>query len=315
VDAYMRLRAAARRLLGRRGTFMLRNTLAAVATGLGLVDARREARPEGVTAMVLTFNEEEWVELSLKSIAPVVDEFVVIDSSSDRTPEILERLRTEQGLPIRLHRVPPGDLVEARNLGLRLARYRWVLIWDADFVAHPRLLEKIRELRETLDTRSYWLVYWPFLLFCGDIYHLCPQPLHIEHWMYTWSRKLRYKPLGRFESLVAPIYMYRVVYIEEPLGYHFRSVRRPERLYLKHLALQHPELRRLMRESLSRALEEARRLARERYGVESLHEAGLRLLEEMRKRLRPYRWEDYGLPITPEIRRNYEEKILAAVEA
>ncbi|BES82372.1 hypothetical protein PABY_19390 [Pyrodictium abyssi] len=72
---------------------MLRNTMSSISATLGIIDATKEGKQEGITAMVCTFNEEEWIELSLLSIKEIVDEYIVIDSSFDNTPHIIERLK------------------------------------------------------------------------------------------------------------------------------------------------------------------------------------------------------------------------------
>jgi hypothetical protein len=266
-----------RRLLGRRGTFMLRNTLATITTTLGIVKAEREGKADGITAMVCTFNEEEWIEPSLLSVKDLVDEYVVVDSSTDSTPKIVEKLIKEHGLPVRLYRVPPGDLTAARNLALREARYRWVLFWDADFVATDKLIRKVREFTENWDRKSYYLVYWPYITFCGDIYHLCPRKLHVEHWLYTWSRRLRYTSVRSVDVLIAQLYMYKVAYFREPLGYHFTAVRRPERLYFKYVWWKYREkVDALMKKDLGEALEFAKKVAEAEHGTRDLYEAGLK---------------------------------------
>ena len=43
--------------------------------------------------MVITYNEEDWIEPSILSIKDLVDEYVIMDSSTDRTPDIIERVK------------------------------------------------------------------------------------------------------------------------------------------------------------------------------------------------------------------------------
>jgi glycosyltransferase involved in cell wall biosynthesis len=60
--------------------------------------------------MVITYNEEDWIEPSILSIKDLVDEYIVMDSSTDKTPEIVERVKSEHGLNIKLRRIPPGNI-------------------------------------------------------------------------------------------------------------------------------------------------------------------------------------------------------------
>jgi cellulose synthase/poly-beta-1,6-N-acetylglucosamine synthase-like glycosyltransferase len=119
------LRTLARKILGRKGTFMLRNALSGVYTYfLRSPDHVRKER--GVTAMVCTYNEEDWVDLSLLSIKDLVREIVVVDSSTDSTPEIIDELKCKYDLPVKLFRMEAGDLVTARNLVLKEATCKWI---------------------------------------------------------------------------------------------------------------------------------------------------------------------------------------------
>ncbi len=276
------LRRIARRILGRRGTFILRNLLSAIYYLFGSCE---NSKPEGITAMVCTYNEEDWVDISLLSIKDLVDEYIVVDSSTDNTSQKILELKEKHKLPIRLYRIGAGDLVSARNLVLKEARYRWILLWDADFVATQRLVEKVRELTRQLPKDKCFLVYWKMVLLCGTPLHVCRNRYHVEHWMFTWSSKLRYKWLDSVESLFAPLYLYRVIYIDEPLGFHLSYVRSPKRLAMKMIWWRFKrEADEFMRRGGS--LEEfALKKARELYGMDSLEELGRRFIREMMEEL------------------------------
>ncbi|MGF3572865.1 MAG: glycosyltransferase [Candidatus Bathyarchaeia archaeon] len=192
-------------------------------------------REDGISALTCTYNEEDWVEASLLSIKDLVDEILVLDSSTDRTPEIVESLRENRGLPVKLHKMPLGDMAYTRNLGLSMARYRWILIWDADFVLKDEAPAILKKLLGGLDERRYYLIYWPHICLDGDLMHQDPRnALHVEHWLFTWSPKLHYAKVGLSDSLVAPVTYYGVVYVEKPLSFHLRTVRSPVRLLYRH---------------------------------------------------------------------------------
>jgi hypothetical protein len=96
-----------------------------------------------------------------------------------------------------------------------MAKYRWILVWDADFVLQDGAASMIKELLGSLDERKYYLIYWPHIFLDGDLQHQNPKnPLHVEHWLSTWSPKLRYEKVGLSNSLIAPLTYYSVVYVE-----------------------------------------------------------------------------------------------------
>ncbi|MGC9072345.1 MAG: glycosyltransferase family 2 protein [Acidilobus sp.] len=276
----------ARRTLGRVGTWAAYNALAAIATGLHLVDARGEGRGPGVSAMVITYNDPDWLWTSLRGAAEVADEVIVVDSSDD--PEalgVLERAREELGVIV-YRQYPPRGYAEAREEGLRRTTRRFVLVWDSDFVPYPELTELVRGFAESHAGRSYYLVYWPYLNLCGDTWHRCrADRFHVEHWMFTYSRRLRYMWDGRNEYLYAPPYYFRSWLSRKPLGVHLSGVRRPDRKAFKALAARagfHEIARtRGYQEALMAVREEARRL----YGTDDLWEVGVRMIrDEVRSR-------------------------------
>ena len=270
-----------RRSLGRRGIWALYNALAAAATGLRLVDAGREGREPGVSAMVITYNDPDWLELSLRGISKIADEVVVIDSSDDpETTSLLKGLAPELGLVV-YRQYPPRGYAEAREEGLRRTTRRYVIVWDSDFVPYPQLGKMVRDFVEAHSGRAYYLVYWPYLNLCGDTYHRCRGDRHhVEHWMFTYSRSLRYLWDGRNEYLYAPPYYFRAWLSRDPLGVHLSGVRRPDRKAFKVLAsiVGFHEL--VRRAGYREALEAVRREAVNRFGTDDLWEVGVRVIRE-----------------------------------
>jgi len=136
----MSLRVLVRKILGRKLTFKLRNTVSEIAFRFKAVPpATSINREDGISTTTCTMNEEDWIEPSLLSIKDLVDEYIVIDSSSDRTPEIIRRTAEEHGLNLKMKKIPPGDLAKAKNLALKLSNYKWILSWDADFIARENM--------------------------------------------------------------------------------------------------------------------------------------------------------------------------------
>jgi len=136
--SWARLARAARRALGRRLTWWLSDVGAALAVGLGIVNAKAEGREPGISAMVITYNDPDWLDLALRGASRIADEVVVIDSSDD--PEALSVLEdAKSGLGVIVYRqYPPRGYAEARQEGLRRTTRRFVLVWDSDFVPTQR---------------------------------------------------------------------------------------------------------------------------------------------------------------------------------
>lgn len=291
----------ARKIIGRRGVFLLRNILSSLAYYTGLYEhPDSTGRPKGISALMCTYDEEDWIEPSMLSIKNLVDEYVVVDSSSDRTPEIINSVAKEHGLNVKLLRQPPGDIVQARLTALRSSSFRWLMPIDADMILYEKGVKKIRELIESFNPRVHYLIYWKYLLFCGDLRHVCSEePYHVEHWMFTYSKKLTYKYLdfGRgvyMDALIAPLRLYKPVIINDVLGVHLTRVRSPEKLALKHVRLEHRELLLKYTKSGFSSEEATLKIARDIYGVEDLRQLGLKLIEQFVKGLPIYEEQKYG---------------------
>lgn len=195
-------------MLRRRVSELVR-TMVSLAPLVGLLE-KPEPRPNGISAIVRVKNEEDWTEPSLMSIKDAVEEIIVVDNgSTDRTPEILKRLEERLYPKMRLFFRPDLDYVALSNLGLSQTRYRWLLKWDGDFVAHTSEKRDIQNLRRfllELDPRRYYLVYLPAVEVAGDLFHQFPDlRIRRDGFVYTASQRARYVPVrGTVSRSVAP---------------------------------------------------------------------------------------------------------------
>lgn len=130
------------------------------------------ARPF-LSASLIVKNEERVLDDCLSSIAPVVDEIVVVDTgSTDRSRTIAK----SHGA--RLIDFPwTGDFSAARNAGLDAARGRWILYIDADERLRPVSREEVQRLlaaddlvgaRLLLRPKSGFTLYREYRLFLND---------------------------------------------------------------------------------------------------------------------------------------------------
>ncbi len=292
------LRVYVRKVLGRRGVFILRNIASTLSFYLGVYDDPMK-RPMGISAMVAVYNEEDWIEPSLLSIKDLVDEYVVLDSSTDSTPEIIHSIRESYGLNIKYMWVPQGDIADIRNRALKTASYRWILVWDGDFIMHERSISYLKNLVEELDPRWHYLIYWPWILLCGDLRHTCgDKPYHIEHWLYTYSTRLKYQNImlsgNKKDTLIAPLHLYKAKYIDKVLGVHLAMVKKPYRIAISSLWHRYrKEFQEAARKGVSFE-EYAKVKAREVYGVEDLEEVGKMIIKEIIDRNPRYDPSKYG---------------------
>ncbi|WP_129338036.1 glycosyltransferase [Cellulomonas endophytica] len=109
------------------------------------MDERVQAR-DAVTVVVPTFDEagniEELVRRIEAATAALDVEVLFVDDSRDRTPQVIERVAGESGVPVRLlHReIPSGGLGGAVLEGVRAARTDLVLVMDGDLQHPPAMI-------------------------------------------------------------------------------------------------------------------------------------------------------------------------------
>ena len=168
---------------------------------VGLVPRPRPAR-EGISAIVRVRGEEEWIAPSLASIADFADEILVLDNgASAHARSAIERARHAAPDRVRVEAGAALDIFALSNRALDLARCRWVMRWDADFVAHTSGRGDILGLRRFLlglDPRRYHLVYVPAAEVAGDLRHQFPdRRIRIDGQAHTASPAARFVRVER----------------------------------------------------------------------------------------------------------------------
>ena len=101
-----------------------------------------------ISCFVIVFNEAERIERCLQSVAPWVDQLVILDSGSvDGTTDICRRFTDE------VYSTDWPGFGAQRNRALKLCRHEWVLNIDADEVVPLGLRTEIETLmrREMID--------------------------------------------------------------------------------------------------------------------------------------------------------------------
>src|SRR5580658_5415925 len=91
-----------------------------------------------LTAILISYNEEQDLPRALASLAGVADEIIVVDSgSTDRTCEIALNVGA------RVHTRKLDNFAEQKNYAASLASHDWILSIDSDHESSPELRSAI----------------------------------------------------------------------------------------------------------------------------------------------------------------------------
>ena len=97
-----------------------------------------------ISAVIITYNEEEHLEKCLASIVDLVDEIIVVDSySTDGTQAICEKYKVQFFAQKAL-----GDKVQ-KNFAVPKANYNHLLSLDGDEAFSETLKHSIHDLQKT----------------------------------------------------------------------------------------------------------------------------------------------------------------------
>jgi glycosyltransferase involved in cell wall biosynthesis len=121
-----------------------------------------------ISAIIITFNEEAFVEKCLESLTGIADEIIVVDSfSTDSTQEICRRYN------VRLITYNFNGYRDQKNYALSLASYQQVLSLDADEALSEELKKSILTIKENWKYDGY--------LF-NRLNNYCGQWIHHSKW-------------------------------------------------------------------------------------------------------------------------------------
>jgi glycosyltransferase involved in cell wall biosynthesis len=277
------------------GGYILRK-FCSIAPYLGLVPrANILGRKFGVSALVRIRNEP-WIELSLLSIKDFADEIIVVDSSTDDTPERVKRAVKEHELQLKyIYKV--CDLREAWQIALDKSSYEWIMKWDGDFVAY-RHINRLKQTLAKLPKKKYYVIEFPHICLDIDFYHINKDsPYQVEGWLFKYSPFLKdiieFKPFPKFieKKFLNTVYVM-----------HLRSVKPPLRL-LQDSALQGDWIREKDKDNYESFEEFVKAKVRMKFGTENLADIAQKKLENLKQKLVPYSVEAYG--DYPKILKNY----------
>ncbi len=128
-----------------------------------------------LSAVIITYNEEEHLEKCLSSLIDVADEIIVVDSfSTDKTPDICKAFN------VTFHQHSFEGYIEQKNYAVSLANNDHILSLDGDEALSETLKTSILKVKEN----------WPFDgYYCNRLNNYCGQ--WIKHSDWYPDRKLR----------------------------------------------------------------------------------------------------------------------------
>lgn len=105
----------------------------------------------GISAVIITLNEEEYIKDCLMSLQGVADEIIVLDSySTDQTPAICA------GHNVRFEQVKWQGYAATKNLGATLARFSHILSIDADEQLSEELKSSLLAIKSRLQKQTVY---------------------------------------------------------------------------------------------------------------------------------------------------------------
>jgi len=103
-----------------------------------------------ISAVIITYNEEKYIERCISSLEGIADEIVVVDSfSTDRTEDICIR----SGAKFSKHKF--DGYIEQKNYAISRAAYTWILSLDADEALGDESRKSILEIKDNLEYDGY----------------------------------------------------------------------------------------------------------------------------------------------------------------
>lgn len=261
-------------------------------------------RPEGISLFIETKNPE-WIDLSLRSVKDFADEIVIVDTSSDDTPERILNVAEKYGLNVKLIRMEDNSLsplsneetlTKQCNLALKNTTYNWVFHWGSDFIARtsgPYDIKKLREKILNLDSSKYYMVYLSFVNLHCDIFHTIPGGVGLsgEAHLFTYSKNLEFKKVKGFARLELPKY-YKPIYINDVFIFHLATVKNSRHL-LYHWYWR--DWRRLGDYTrFPTIVEYTKYRLKLDYGISDLSEGEKIIVKELCKKIIPYDKQKYG---------------------
>lgn len=140
-----------------------------------------------ISAVIITYNEELFIDKCLKSLDGIADEIIVVDSySTDGTEEICKRHN------VRFIKHEFEGFRDQKNFAIKLATHKNILSLDADEALSDRLRESILAIKDKWDYDGY--------LF-NRRSNYCGKWIHHSEWYPDRQLRLFFADHGRWGEL------------------------------------------------------------------------------------------------------------------
>ncbi len=97
-----------------------------------------------ISLCVIVLNEGKFIGRALKNATPYVDEIIVVDGgSTDKTVEIAKDFKAKI-----IHSKWQEDFAKQRNVSLKHATKKWILVMDADEIYENSLLKALQKFSQ-----------------------------------------------------------------------------------------------------------------------------------------------------------------------
>lgn len=141
-----------------------------------------------ITAVIITFNEEDNIRRCIDSLKSVSDEIIVVDSlSTDKTVQLAEAMGA------RVVSKAWTGYSDAKNHGNSLAACDFILSIDADESLSPELADQIQKVKSNPEFDIYRM---------NRLTNFCGQWIYHSGWYPDWCIRLFRKGKVSWEGLV-----------------------------------------------------------------------------------------------------------------
>jgi len=149
-----------------------------------------------ISGIMCVWEEEKMAPYAIKSVAPYIDELIVVNKlGRDNTEQVIRESCREHGLTLRLYN-SNMKLRDARLQAFKKARGDWCLIVDGDEVYHTDGAVGAHTLQQLVENAPYW----------GCVYRAPMNYLYLDfkHTRTTQKQMASHKFLYRNDEKVKP---------------------------------------------------------------------------------------------------------------
>jgi len=140
-----------------------------------------------ISAVIITFNEQEHLEKCLGSLIGIADEIIVVDSfSTDQTKAICEQFK------VKFIQHKFEGYIEQKNYAMSLASSDYILSLDGDEALSETLKKSILEVKKNWVYDGYY---------CNRLNNYCGQWIKYSDWYPDKKLRLFKKDSGKWEGI------------------------------------------------------------------------------------------------------------------